>query len=153
MRKLLLTSAVAALAVTPAFAANNTPAGPDMNQSGTQSGSGGQMSGQNGAIRQQIMQQLSQAGFTDVHVMPESFLVRAKDPHGNPVMMVINPDSVTAVTAMGGGQMGQGAGGQSGGGKMSQGGSGGAMGSSTMTNSGQSGNAINAPNGNGTTSR
>jgi hypothetical protein len=30
--------------------------------------------------------------------MPESFLVRAKDPSGNPIMMVINPDSVTAVT-------------------------------------------------------
>ena len=30
--------------------------------------------------------------------MPESFLVRAKDRDGNPVMMVINPDSVLAVT-------------------------------------------------------
>jgi hypothetical protein len=30
--------------------------------------------------------------------MPESFLVRAKDPSGNPIMMVINPDSVAAVT-------------------------------------------------------
>ncbi len=30
--------------------------------------------------------------------MPSSFLVRAKDKSGNPVMMVINPDSVTAVT-------------------------------------------------------
>jgi hypothetical protein len=140
MRKILLTSAIMALAAAPAFAANNTPAGPDMNQSGGQQ-SGGQMSGQSGALRQQITQQLSQAGFTDVHVMPESFLVRAKDPQGHPVMMVINPDSITAVTAMGsGGQTGQGVGS-------------GAMGSSTMTNSGQSGNAINAPNGNGTTTR
>ena len=30
--------------------------------------------------------------------MPQSFLVRAKDKSGDPVMMVINPDSVTAVT-------------------------------------------------------
>ena len=30
--------------------------------------------------------------------MPQSFLVRAKDKSGNPVMMVINPDSVLAVT-------------------------------------------------------
>ena len=144
MRKILLTSAIMALAAAPAFAANNTAAGPDMNQSAGQSGGGqdGQMNGHNGAIRQQIMQQLSQAGFTDVHVMPESFLVRAKDPHGNPVMMVINPDSVTAVSAMG-----------HGGGGMGQGAEGGAMGTSTMTNSGQSGSAINAPNGNGTTTR
>lgn len=143
MRKILLTSAIMALAAAPAFAANNTAAGPDMNQSAGQSGGGqdGQMNGHNGAIRQQITQQLSQAGFTDVHVMPESFLVRAKDPHGNPVMMVINPDSITAVSAVGhGGQTAQGAGS-------------GAMGTSTMTNSGQSGSAINAPNGNGTTTR
>src|SRR5581483_12471388 len=49
-------------------------------------------------IRQQVQQNLSKAGFTDIKIMPESFLVRAKDPNGNPVMMVINPDSVTAVT-------------------------------------------------------
>jgi hypothetical protein len=30
--------------------------------------------------------------------MPESFLVRAKDKSGNPVMMVINPDSITSLT-------------------------------------------------------
>jgi hypothetical protein len=30
--------------------------------------------------------------------MPESFLVRAKDKRGNPVMMLVNPDSITAVT-------------------------------------------------------
>ncbi len=30
--------------------------------------------------------------------MPSSFLVRAKDSEGNPVMMVINPDSLTEVT-------------------------------------------------------
>jgi len=127
MRKILLTSAIMALAAAPAFAANNTPAGPDMNQSAAQSG--GQMNGQNGALRQQITQQLSQAGFTDVHVMPESFLVRAKDPQGHPVMMVINPDSITAVTAMGsGGQMGQGNNNQT-----SQGAGNGAMGTSTMT--------------------
>jgi hypothetical protein len=49
-------------------------------------------------MREQVQQNLSKAGFTDIKVMPESFLVRAKDPSGNPVMMVINPDSVTAVT-------------------------------------------------------
>jgi hypothetical protein len=57
---------------------------------------------QNGpTISAKLRQSLSQAGFTDVHVMPESFLVRAKDKDGNPVMMVINPDSVTSVTAVG----------------------------------------------------
>ena len=34
--------------------------------------------------------------------MPQSFLVRAKDKSGDPVMMVINPDSIEAVTFEGG---------------------------------------------------
>jgi hypothetical protein len=49
-------------------------------------------------IQQQVQNNLQQAGFTDIRIMPSSFLVRAKDKAGNPVMMVISPDSVTAVT-------------------------------------------------------
>jgi hypothetical protein len=55
-------------------------------------------------IRAQIQKNLQSAGFTDIKVMPSSFLLRAKDKDGNPVMMVINPDSVEAVTEVGGGQ-------------------------------------------------
>ena len=43
-------------------------------------------------IAAKLSQSLTQAGFSDVHVLPESFLVRAKDRDGNPVMMVINPE-------------------------------------------------------------
>jgi hypothetical protein len=53
----------------------------------------------NQSVRQEVMQNLMLAGVTDIKIMPESFLVRAKDKSGNPVMMVINPDSVTAVAA------------------------------------------------------
>jgi hypothetical protein len=49
-------------------------------------------------VRQQVQKNLQQAGFTDIQIMPSSFLVRAKDKDGNPVMMVLNPDSMTAVT-------------------------------------------------------
>jgi len=55
-------------------------------------------------ISQQIINDLQGAGYTDVRVMPESFLVRAKDRDGNPVMMVINPDSITAITEIGSGR-------------------------------------------------
>jgi hypothetical protein len=44
------------------------------------------------------MKNLQAAGFTNIQVMPSSFLVRANDQDGNPVMMVVNPDSVTAIT-------------------------------------------------------
>lgn len=60
--------------------------------------------GPNGPIAQRIRSNLEQAGFTDIKLMPSSFLVRAKDKDGNPMMMVINPDSVTAVSEIGGGQ-------------------------------------------------
>lgn len=64
------------------------------------SGSGSQQSSmQNQApIGTKIQNNLQAAGFTNVQVMPSSFLVRAKDQDGNPVMMVVNPDSVTAIT-------------------------------------------------------
>lgn len=64
------------------------------------SGSGSQQSPmQNQApIGTKIHDNLQAAGFTNIQVMPSSFLVRAKDQDGNPVMMVVNPDSVTAIT-------------------------------------------------------
>src|SRR5579883_3107223 len=71
--------------------------------SSTKTPSGGaEQSGQSPAgpqtLQQQVKKNLQQAGFTDIKMMPSSFLVRAKDKQGNPVMMVINPDSVTALT-------------------------------------------------------
>jgi hypothetical protein len=54
--------------------------------------------GDSQTIQQQVQNNLQQAGFTDIQIMPSSFLVRAKDQAVNPVMMVISPDSVTAVT-------------------------------------------------------
>lgn len=49
-------------------------------------------------MRQQIQSQMTKAGFTDVTVTPSSFYVRAKDKKGDPVAMVIGPDSFTEVT-------------------------------------------------------
>jgi hypothetical protein len=81
-----------------------TLAGPTLAQAASQSA---KMTGQEQSqtqphntqsMRQQVQDNLQKAGFTDIKVMPESFLVRAKDKDGNPIMMVINPDSVTALT-------------------------------------------------------
>ncbi len=49
-------------------------------------------------IRQQLQDQLAKAGYTDVKIMPSSFFIQAKDKKGNPVAMVIGPDSFTEVT-------------------------------------------------------
>jgi len=49
-------------------------------------------------IRQQLQTQLSQAGYTAVKITPTSFFIQAKDKKGNPVAMIIGPDSFTEVT-------------------------------------------------------
>src|SRR5437763_12772133 len=51
-----------------------------------------QSSAANEPLRQQVRDNLAKAGFTDIKIMPTSFMIRAKDQSGNPVMMVINPD-------------------------------------------------------------
>lgn len=53
-------------------------------------------------IASQIRSDLESAGFKNIRLMPSSFIVRAEDKNGNPVMMVLNPDSMTAVTQVGG---------------------------------------------------
>jgi hypothetical protein len=54
-----------------------------------------------GHMSQKLHDDLTKAGFTDITIMPQSLLVRAKDAQGNSVMMVINPDTLTEVTQRG----------------------------------------------------
>jgi hypothetical protein len=93
MTTLPLAAAIALISASAVFA-QGSPNQPAPNPSANQSA---QAKSQQ-PIRQQIQNDLSQAGYTDIKIMPESFLVRAKDRRGNPVMMVINPDSITAAT-------------------------------------------------------
>ena len=69
-----------------------SPNGTNQEAANTQSPTGGMR------VAQKVRDDLTRAGFTDIHVMPSSFLVRARDSSGNPVMMVINPDSIAAIT-------------------------------------------------------
>ena len=46
----------------------------------------------------QIRSKLEQDGFTDVNVVPGSFLVSAKDKGGDPVTMIIGPNSMMMLT-------------------------------------------------------
>ena len=48
---------------------------------------------------------LARAGFTDIEMMPTSFLIHAKDANGNPVTLVFSPDgSVQSKQVPGDGQ-------------------------------------------------
>jgi hypothetical protein len=88
------------------------------------------MAGHSSPVAARMKSELEQSGFTDVKVMPESFLVRAKDRDGHPVMMIVNPDSLTAVTALGNG-------GNTGSRSSANGSTGNAMGSSGASSSGR----------------
>ncbi|MCK1406196.1 PRC-barrel domain-containing protein [Bradyrhizobium sp. 76] len=53
------------------------------------------------SVRQQMVSDLQQAGFTDVKVRPESFLVEARDRSGNPVTMFVGPNTFAEVKTIG----------------------------------------------------
>lgn len=52
------------------------------------------------ATAQKLKQDLQNAGFTNVNVMAEAFVVRAKTKNGDPVVMTIGPNGFEAVEAL-----------------------------------------------------
>jgi len=62
---------------------------------------GSQSDGSQVSVRQQMVNDLQQAGFTDVKVRPQSFLVEARDRSGNPVTMFVGPNSFAEVKMVG----------------------------------------------------
>jgi hypothetical protein len=104
MKRVLIATAVAAIVFAPAAFAQtrNSP-----NQSGSQAigGSTNNSSSTSGssqdlAAAQKIKQDLQNAGFTDVNVVAESFVVQAKSRDGNPVVMTIGPHGMSVFEAM-----------------------------------------------------
>lgn len=92
-RYLLTTALGLALVSTPSFAATS----PDTLSTTTPQSTMGQgQSAQN--VPQELQQKLTSQGFTDVKVVPDSFLVSAKDKQGYPVTMLIGPNSLTVFT-------------------------------------------------------
>ena len=95
MKNLLMTaSAMVALALaSPALAQSaSTGSQTHSQQSAT--------SDQKLAAAQQIQQDLQKAGFTDVNVVAESFVVQAKSKDGDPVVMTIGPHGMSVFEAM-----------------------------------------------------
>ncbi len=97
--QLLSAAAVVALVATPALAQNDAGA---QSAPQTQSGSHSSAAPSKGMknhmqARQEMRKALERAGFKDIHITAESYVVRAKDPHGAPVVMMITPDEITGV--------------------------------------------------------
>ncbi len=51
------------------------------------------------SMRMQLSDNLRKAGYTDVTVVPEAFLVEARNKAGERVTMFLSPDSMTVFTA------------------------------------------------------
>ena len=99
---ILLATAMTASAQTGSSTANTGRSATAPNSASPPSAQNQPNAAANEPLRQQVRDNLAKAGFTDIRIMPTSFMVRAKDQSGNPVMMVINPDSFTEVTAVSG---------------------------------------------------
>jgi hypothetical protein len=113
MKTSITAATIFALIASPAFAQSTTKS-----QSGTQlqnqsgsasqnpSGAQGNTGSNNMGAVQKIKEDLQNAGFTDVKVMAESFVVQAKSKDGDPVLMTIGPHGMSVFEAMGGGSSG-----------------------------------------------
>jgi len=77
----------------------NNGANADTTGQGANAGATGQTANP-GSMRMadKLRTDLSKAGYTDITIRPSGFMIRAKDSQGNPVMMMISPDSVTAIS-------------------------------------------------------
>lgn len=96
--KIVFASA-AALSLMSAVALAQTSTSPNATSS-TNSGSS-QTSAAQAATAQKIKSDLQSAGFQDVNVVAESFLVQAKTKDGDPVVMTIGPHGMTMVEGLG----------------------------------------------------
>jgi opacity protein-like surface antigen len=95
MKRLLTGAAMLVLFAAPAFAQSpSSPSQPGMQSSTTSTSS------QTLAASQKIKQDLQSAGFTDVKVVAESFVVQAKSRDGEPVLMTIGPRGMSVFEAV-----------------------------------------------------
>ena len=91
LARLVVSVTVASLLAFPALAADtstNSPSSPAVSTTPQTTHN----------LPAQIRSKLEQDGFTDVNVVPGSFLVSAKDKGGDPVTMVIGPNSMMMLT-------------------------------------------------------
>jgi PRC-barrel domain len=89
MRAILLATTAAIALSSAAWAASDTAN--NQNNPNNQS---------NPKVRQELTQMLQKSGYTDIRVAPTSFMVRAKDKDGDPVVMSISQDHFAEMTAV-----------------------------------------------------
>ena len=106
MRSLLLGTALglllagAALAQTPTQGSHQATNPGQTSQSSSQTSQPSQTPANGPLTIQKLKSDLQNAGFSDVKVMSEAFVVQAKSKDGNPVVMTIGPHGFSAFEAV-----------------------------------------------------
>jgi hypothetical protein len=90
-RLLAATVLAAGLLQGTAFAQDNSAKSSDATSATTENAQ---------TLPQELADKLKDQGFTDIKVVPGSFIVSAKDKNGDPVGMVIGPHSMTMFAAI-----------------------------------------------------
>jgi len=96
MKSILAAAAILTLLAPSAFAQSPTA----QNQSGTGVQANPNSSSRDSSAVQKIEQDLQSAGFKDVKVLAESFVVQAKSKDGDPVLMTIGPHGMSVFEAI-----------------------------------------------------
>jgi hypothetical protein len=89
MRRLLISTFVSFVWIIPAVAQDAPKAQPADPNAGPEQSDSSKDATQ--TIQQLIQDRLASAGFTDIQMVPNSFLISAKDRDGRPVMMMASP--------------------------------------------------------------
>jgi hypothetical protein len=103
LSRILTAAALATALATTAYAAN-TSSGSSANTTGMNNAKNANSASETNArqtaqnLPQEIRAKLKDDGFTDVKVVPGSFIVSAKDKRGEPMIMMIGPNSMMMVT-------------------------------------------------------
>lgn len=103
MRLTFVTLAAAALLASPALAQGTSSGSASGTSTSAPAGSTAAQGAQSAsqlATAAQLKQELQKAGFTDVNVVAESFVVQAKTKDGDPVLMTIGPRGMTVFQAV-----------------------------------------------------
>jgi len=101
-RTLLAAGAVMLMASGAAYAQTTKPAVPgypDVKDVPVDTTPTATMPADGSGIRQQLAANLQKAGFTGVKIVPEAFIIQATNKSGDPVVMLLSPDSLTVFTA------------------------------------------------------
>ena len=95
MRRLLVSTVVSLAWIVPAMAQD----APSQAAAAVSTGHGQRDVVNRGvqSFEQRVQQRLTQAGFSNIEMVPTSILIRAIDHDGNPVVLSLSPDSLAAL--------------------------------------------------------